>query len=177
MNIDAVRTWPMSPAQSVLLALSLLLLGMLWRREHVAPPARNPSVPDAPCEVPVDWVGHGLLCLSKDAAARHAVRAGQRWSPDAPPTTQGQPERFPAVRGLLAGVRVDLRVAQEADLLALPNVGEVLVRNLATARRAGRLRCQSDLRAIPGLGPQRLRRLLRYMAPLPQVCHPAHPTQ
>jgi excinuclease UvrABC nuclease subunit len=61
--------------------------------------------------------------------------------------------------------------------LALPDVGEVLVRNLAAARRAGRLRCQSDLRAIPGLGPQRLRRLLRYMAPLPQVCHPAHPTK
>ncbi len=164
-----------SSAQAALLGLSLLLACVLARRDR--PPLHLPPVPTTPaCDVPMEWAGHGLLCLTTQDAARLGLNPGQRRAAERR-TAPIDLRRLSGQRALLAGQPVDVQQADLADLIALPEIGETLARSIVAARQAGQLRCQAQLAAVPGLGSQRMRRLLRYIAPLPQDCPRTHPTK
>lgn len=168
-----------------LLALSAAILFLLgWRDRQVATGGAAPRHRPAPCADPVDWVGRGLLCLPIDDAAGQMSSASQAVPQARPRQPQaaggvapGSLRPLAPLRQLLAGGLVDLAQADEVALQSLPEVGESLARSLVAARRAGRLRCISDLAAIPGLGRLRMLRLLRYVAPLPQDCPQSHPSK
>lgn len=173
------------PPHLWLLALSTAILFLLgWRERQAAQVVAAPRLRQAPCADPVDWVGRGLLCqplgdaAGQKSSASQAVPQARRLKPQTAAVTAPGPLRpLSPLRQLLAGGQVDLAQADEVALQALPEVGESLARSLVTARRAGRLRCISDLAAIPGLGRLRMLRLLRYVAPLPQDCPQSHPSK
>ncbi len=102
--------------------------------------------------------------------ARLEAHGSQTQEPPAQPRLSG-------LRAVLAGEPIELQSATEAELASLPEIGEATARRVVAARQAGRLRCQPDLLAVPGIGRHRLRRLLTFVRPLPQVCPSAHPTQ
>lgn len=172
-----MRSRPQTPGQSLLWILSLLLLVSVWRRDQAPLGVRRLDAAQAACAWPIDWVGHGLVCMSAQDAAKRGLQAGQRWSPEASSAPHPEPQRPSTLRSLLAGIPVDLQQATEAELLALPDLGPARARSLMAARQANRLRCLPDLARVLGLGPLRLRRLLPFVKPLPQDCPPAHPTQ
>lgn len=159
-----------------------LLVVLGWRERQAPQRATRPQARRTPCPAPVDWVGHGLLCLAAQDTSGRAVLAGltsrgprQPGYKPGPLAVQGLFRPLAPLRRLLAGSPVDLAQADEVALQALPEVGESLARSLVAAQRAGRLRCHGDLVTLPGLGRQRLLRLLRYVAPLQQDCPQSHP--
>lgn len=154
----------------VLLALTIGLLGNLYWRDR-RPPLMwfDAADPLGACAVATERPGEGLVCLeptATGAAAGATVRLPQ--AGDHPPA---------GLRAVLAGIPLDLQTATATELATLPEIGSVSAQSLVAARDAGRLRCQADLAAVRGLGQQRLRRLLAFVRPLPQVCPSAHPTQ
>ncbi len=147
----------------VLVGVSLLVTVSLWQR-------------DRPSER-LTAVGHTAWGACRERPAVVPAGAAQSCRE---PLPDWEPEKslpLTGMRALLAGRLLDLQTATAAELAQLPDIGEVSAQALVTARVAGHLRCQADLAAIRGLGRNRLRRLLAFARPLPQVCPGEHPTQ
>lgn len=154
----------------ILLILTTCVICNLWWRDR-SPPARwlDAAEPLGVCAVAADRPGEGLVCLQPTAAGVSlGLDARLPQAGDRPPT---------GLRAVLAGMPIDLQTATAAELATLPEIGAVSAGSLVAAREAGRLRCQEDLAAVRGLGQQRLRRLLTFVRPLPQVCPSVHPKQ
>lgn len=158
-----------APGWVLLLATIGVALSLCWRDRRAAPSWREIADPLGLCRGAIERPGAGLVCdpvlpaTSLPAQAKPIPQAGDR--------------PLSGLRGLLAGVPLDLHHASAADLAMLPEIGAVSAQSLVAAREAGRLRCQSDLAAVRGLGRHRLRRLLPFVRPLPQVCPHVHPKQ
>ena len=147
----------------VLVGISLLMLVRLWQR-------------DRPSER-LTGVGYAAWGTCRE----RPVVASSGMAQSCPhPLADWEPEKslpLTGMRALLAGRLLDLQTVTAAELAQLPDIGEVSAQALVTARAAGHLRCQADLAAIRGLGRNRVRRLLAFARPLPQVCPSEHPTQ
>jgi len=146
-----------------LVGVSLLVIVSLWQR-------------DRPSER-LTAVGHTAWGACREPPAVAPAGAAQACRE---PLPDWEPEKalpLTGMRALLAGRLLDLQTVTAAELAQLPDIGEVSAQALVTARVAGHLRCQADLAAIRGLGRNRLRRLLAFARPLPQVCPAEHPTQ
>lgn len=77
----------------------------------------------------------------------------------------------------MAGARLDLNRATEAELVALPEIGEGLARSILAARLRGPLACWVELEDIPGIGSRRARHLASFVLPLPRSCPGRHQTR
>lgn len=75
---------------------------------------------------------------------------------------------------LISGARLDLNRATEAQLMALPEVGEGLAK---TIRAAAPLECWAALEGLPGIGNRRARRIAPFVTPLPRTCAGRHQTR
>lgn len=154
-------------ASWALFGISLVLAVSLGLRDRRKAPSWRPSQePLSSYLQTVAGPGEGLPGLG----ARPLAHGSQTREAPAQP-------RFSGLRALLAGDPIELQSATEAELASLPEIGEATARRVVAARQAGRLRCHRDLLAVSGIGRHRLRRLLTFVRPLPQVCPSAHPTQ
>lgn len=64
--------------------------------------------------------------------------------------------------------KVDLNTASWPELAQLPNVGELLAREIVDSRtKQGPYRTAEDLLRVHGIGPQRLEGIRGYLLPLP----------
>ena len=67
---------------------------------------------------------------------------------------------LPGAHRLTLGLPLDLNLATEADLMALPRIGPVLAKRIVTDRqRRGSFTAISDLQRVRGIGPATLKRL------------------
>lgn len=158
-----------APGWVLLLATILIFFSLGWRDRRSASSWQEIADPLGPCRGALERPGEGLVCIPALPATVPAAQA------KAIPQAGDRP--LSGLRGVLAGVPLDLQHASAADLAMLPEIGAVSAQSLVAAREAGRLRCQSDLAAVRGLGRHRLRRLLPFVRPLPQVCPRVHPKQ
>lgn len=63
---------------------------------------------------------------------------------------------------------VDVNQAEWPELAQLPDIGEVLARRIVASREVdGPFRSPEDLTRVRGIGPRRLARMNKYLAPLP----------
>ena len=124
--------------------------------------------------MPIELPGQGVSCLSAEEAQRLGLTAGALL-PLALDGTRavGPPGRMAPRRLLAAQVLLDPETATAPELEALPDLGPHLAQRIVDARvaRAARgsppLRTRAALLQIPGLGKQRLQRLLPFLIPLP----------
>jgi competence protein ComEA len=140
-----------------------------------------PAFAPPPCHRPVAVAGAvrapGVVCLGRDATAGDALRhAGARCVPAARagpppaagdlltvawgPACQAEHGRLPALALRTLRVPIDPNRAGESELRALPGVGPALARRIVESRRAqGPYLAVDDLRRVRGFGPQTLVRL------------------
>jgi hypothetical protein len=140
--------------RAALVACALLLAASAAVRAAFAP--REPGPPlDCPSVVSIEDAAGARLACADDEALRPcgAVRAGLRY--------RGCEAVGSAPGALLAarGLPIDVTLAGETDLRALPGVGAGLARRIVEARAAGPLCSVADLDRVPGLGPKRLEAL------------------
>ncbi len=73
--------------------------------------------------------------------------------------------RMPGERLVTLGLRIDLNLATEQDLVSLPGIGPAAASRIIGWRRArGPFVRLEDLRRIPGVGPKTLARVRPYLA-------------
>jgi len=95
----------------------------------------------------------------------------------ATPPLQLEIERLTPQQLLISGTRLDINQATEAQLVALPEIGEGLARAILAARTQGPLACWAALENIPGIGSRRARRVAPFLRPLPRTCPERHQTR
>ncbi len=95
-------------------------------------------------------------CGAARLAGAERLRAGQLLALEG---CRLQPAPLPGTLRLLLGLRLDLNLADQADLEALPRIGPVLARRILEARRARAFGSVDELRRVKGIGPVMLARL------------------
>lgn len=95
----------------------------------------------------------------------------------ATPPLQLEIERLTPQQLLISGARLDINLATEAQLVALPEIGEGLARAILAARSKDPLECWAALESIAGIGSRRARRVAPFLRPLPRTCPERHQTR